>query len=250
MIIYFSGTGNSRYVAESIALQTDDEIINAAEYIKSGKRADFKSDKPYVFVCPTYAWRIPKIFSDFILSCSFCGNENGYFVMTCGDDIGNASAYLEKLSEKIHLHYRGVARVLMPENYIAMFPVTGAEEAVKIISTADKFIPTVSKLISSDKDFPHEKDGIFAKLKSSAMNPFFYKFINSKGFKVSDKCVGCGKCEELCPLNNVKLKDGKPVYGENCTHCMACISACPTEAIEYKKTSVGQPRYYNTKSPK
>jgi len=250
MIIYFSGTGNSRYVAESIALQINDTVINATEYIKSGKRADFNSDSPYIFVSPTYAWRIPKIFSDFIISCSFKGNENGYFVMTCGDDIGDAASYLKKLSEAVHLRFRGVTKVLMPENYIAMFPVTGEEEAKQIISTADKYIPTLTTLIQCGKDLPIEKDGFFAVLKSRAMNPFFYKFINSKGFRVTDKCIGCGKCEELCPLNNVKLADGKPVYGENCTHCMACISACPTEAIEYKKISVGKHRYYNTESPK
>ncbi len=250
MIIYFSGTGNSRYVAESIAMQINDKLIDAGEYIKSGKKAEFESDTPYVFVSPTYAWRIPNIFYDFIENSSFKGNENGYFVMTCGTDIGAAASYLKKLSEKINMHYRGVAKVLMPENYIAMFPVTEETECKKIISDADKFIPTISNTIKEGKDIPKENFGILAILKSRAMNPYFYKFINSKGFRVSDKCIGCGKCVELCPLNNVKLLDGKPVYGEHCTHCMACISACPTEAIEYKKISVGKPRYYNTLSPK
>lgn len=47
----------------------------------------------------------------------------------------------------------------------------------------------------------------------------------------------------LCPLNNITLEDGKPLWGGNCTHCMACISYCPTEAIEYGRRSVGKPRY-------
>ena len=38
-------------------------------------------------------------------------------------------------------------------------------------------------------------------------------------------------------------KDGKPVWGNDCTHCMACICKCPTEAIEYGKVSIGQNRY-------
>ena len=45
-------------------------------------------------------------------------------------------------------------------------------------------------------------------------------------------------------MNNVTLKDGKPSWGKNCTHCMACICYCPKEAIEYGKKSVGQPRYH------
>ena len=31
--------------------------------------------------------------------------------------------------------------------------------------------------------------------------------------------------------------------GNQCTHCMACICRCPSEAIEYGKHSIGKPRY-------
>ena len=49
---------------------------------------------------------------------------------------------------------------------------------------------------------------------------------------------------EKCPLNNIRLENGKPVWGKNCTHCMACICYCPKEAIEYGKKSKGKPRYH------
>jgi len=48
---------------------------------------------------------------------------------------------------------------------------------------------------------------------------------------------------EACPLNNIRLNDSKPVWSKNCTHCMACICGCPSEAIEYGKRSRGKPRY-------
>ena len=56
--------------------------------------------------------------------------------------------------------------------------------------------------------------------------------------------IGCSKCVELCPLNNIHLENGKPVWGKNCTHCMACICYCPKEAIEYGKKSRNKPRYH------
>ena len=56
-------------------------------------------------------------------------------------------------------------------------------------------------------------------------------------------CTGCGACVRACMLNNVSLTDGRPVWGKNCTHCMACICGCPQKAIEYGKKSVGKPRY-------
>ena len=64
------------------------------------------------------------------------------------------------------------------------------------------------------------------------------------GAKPIRDCIGCGQCVKRCPMNNVALKDGKPSWGKNCTHCMACICYCPKEAIEYGKKSVGQPRYH------
>ena len=80
---------------------------------------------------------------------------------------------------------------------------------------------------------------------SSTVNPIFYPlFVKSNAFTTSSKCVGCGQCVSLCPMNNIALKDGKPSWGKDCTHCMACICYCPAEAIEYGKKSLGKPKYH------
>jgi len=250
MVIYFSGTGNSRYVAESIALRTNDKLVNANEYIKAGKSADFASDSPFVFVSPTYAWRIPRIFSDYIENGTFKGNLTAYFVMTCGSDIGNADKCLKELCAKKRLRYMGVKMVQMPENYVAVFDVTEKAESELLIAQSDITAKSISEIIISGKAIPSENISMMAMMKSRHMNPIFYSLVvNAKGFHVTDNCISCGKCEELCPLNNIKIHEGKLVYGKNCTHCMACICACPTEAIEYKKRTIGKARYYNTRSP-
>ena len=69
-------------------------------------------------------------------------------------------------------------------------------------------------------------------------------FVKAEAFRATDACIGCGRCVELCPLNNIQLENSKPVWGKNCTHCMACICYCPKEAIEYGKKSKGKPRYH------
>ena len=60
-----------------------------------------------------------------------------------------------------------------------------------------------------------------------------------------EKCTGCGLCAERCPLNNIRLQDKVPQWGNSCTHCMACIDGCPAQAIEYKKATAGKSRNYN-----
>lgn len=78
-----------------------------------------------------------------------------------------------------------------------------------------------------------------------SMSKFYYdKMDNPKGFHVIDKCISCGKCVRLCPLNNIELISRKPKWESNCTHCMACIGGCQTRSIEFKNKTQGKPRYY------
>ena len=65
-------------------------------------------------------------------------------------------------------------------------------------------------------------------------NPVWCKYkLTAKDFYAEASCIGCGKCERLCPLNNVNIVDKKPVWSNQCTHCMACIGNCPVNAIQY-----------------
>ena len=244
MVIYFSGTGNSTFCAEKTAFSLQDELVNAGEYIKKNKEGSFASEKPWVFVCPTYAWRIPHIFADFIRKSTFSGAKDAYFIMTCGDDTGNAGTYNRQLCEDMHLNYMGTLSVVMPENYLAMFSVPGEEESRRIIAEALPVPEKGAAAIMSGKAFADGKATLTAKIKSGIVNTAFYAlFVNAKKFYVKESCISCGNCEALCPTNCITLKEGKPQWGEGCTHCMACICRCPAEAIEYGKKSVGKRRY-------
>ena len=73
-------------------------------------------------------------------------------------------------------------------------------------------------------------------------------FVHAKKFQATNACTSCGKCAVICPLNNIRLTNGTPVWGKNCTHCMACINRCPTQAIEYGNHTKTLPRYTCPKS--
>lgn len=250
MIIYFSGTGNSRYVAEYIAAVVGDETVSLNELMREGPKAEFSSRKPYVFVVPTYAWRMPRVVEQFIQNSRFSGHRSAYFVLTCGGGVGNAAAYAKRLCEEKYLTFMGLKGIVMPENYIAMFKVPGKEEAEKIIAAATPEIESTARIIKERTALPEEKVSIGGKL-SSRITPLFYSLcVSPVGFRVTaDKCTACGNCERVCPLDNIKVIAEKPVWREQCTHCMACISSCPTEAIEYNKKTANKNRYYLTKHP-
>jgi len=47
------------------------------------------------------------------------------------------------------------------------------------------------------------------------------------------KCDGDGVCVDICPMNVYEMVDGKsePVRTDDCIMCMACVNACPNQAI-------------------
>lgn len=100
MILYFTGTGNSEYTARRIQQKTQDTIRNLFPFIRQHKAEPMHSQRPWVIVTPTYAWRIPRIVQEWLLTVELTGNMDIYFVMTCGGSIGNAADYLKRLCKK------------------------------------------------------------------------------------------------------------------------------------------------------
>lgn len=136
----------------------------------------------------------------------------------------------------------GTAQIVMPENYIAMFSAPQADKAREIVAQAEPSIDRAIAAIQAGECFAPTRNKLYDRFMSGPVNPIFYKFcVKADAFTVSDTCIGCGQCAKRCPMNNVTLKNGKPVWGKNCTHCMACICYCPKEAIEYgKRASVSR----------
>ena len=245
MILYFSGTGNSKFVAQRIAVALGDKILNLNDRIKASDTSLVETGERVIIVTPTYAWRIPRVVRDWLLRTEPRGAKRAWFVMTCGSEIGNANKYNRDLCAEKAISCMGTAQIVMPENYIAMFSAPQADEAREIVAKAEPNIDCVIASIQSNQPFAPARNNLYDRFMSGPVNPIFYKFfVKADAFTVSDACIGCGQCAKRCPMNNVTLKDGKPSWGKNCTHCMACICYCPVSAIEYGKKSVGQPRYH------
>ncbi len=244
MVLYFTGTGNSRYIARKIAKATGDGLIDLNERIKNGDTG-FIDNQRLVFVVPTYAWRIPRIVDRWIRDTAFKASAKAWFIMDCGGSIGSAAKYNKRLCRRKGFVYMGTYGITMPENYVAMFSVPDDAEAKAIIAAAEPHISSAIDTIASDQMLPEKRNTLNDAIESDIVNPIFYAFyVKADDFCANEGCIGCGLCARLCPLNNIAVKDGKPTWGRECTHCMACICHCPTEAIEYGTNSQGKPRYH------
>ena len=62
---------------------------------------------------------------------------------------------------------------------------------------------------------------------------FGIKTDEMKGYFITDDCIGCGKCVEVCPQDCIN-KENIPYVIENkhCLHCGNCLTVCPVGAVE------------------
>ena len=226
MVLYFTGTGNSRYAASIISNICGDELVSINSIMRQRiedpyiAKYSFESDKPFVVVCPTHCWNVPKAVQDFLKDSRFIGSTKLYFFLTCGSSTGAASLLAQQLCADIGMTFMGLSSVVMPENYIAMFKTPPYDEALGIIRSSVSKIESCARLINMGKAICDMNQG---KLWLSKINPIFYRlFVKDKAFRTTEDCNECGLCEKICPVVNINIDDrGLPRWKGNCIHCMA-----------------------------
>lgn len=250
MIFYFSGTGNSLYVAKSIK-NNDEEIISIAKELHSNKdiyEYDLKEDENIAFVFPVYAWAPPEMVIDFINNIKLNNYKDNYIcsVITCGEEIGNAMDYFNDKLNTVGLNLSSGFSIVAPNNYIIMGDVDSKEVEEKKLKELENKIKVIKSIITNkEKDIFEVDKGRAPRFTTNIISPLFNNYARStKKFNVNDSCTGCKICEKVCNNKCIKVND-KPVWNEKCSQCLACINCCPTKAIQYGKSTAKKGRYTN-----
>ena len=246
MILYFSATGNTEYIAKEIAKRLDDECVNLLARIKNNVHTPLYSEKPFIICAPVYVCEMPRFMSKYLKQQIFSGCKDVYFIFTSGGYCGISGVLAKSMFRKKKMNYLGHAEFKMPRNYVASdaYAMLTPKEVEERILEARKMIDPVVANIRVGRKLKARHVFLFESIITIPFNPIWSKFkYQTKDFHTTDKCIGCGKCEKLCPLNNITMTDKKPVWGNQCTHCMACICNCPTEAIDYGTITQTKEKY-------
>jgi len=236
MVIYFSATGNTEFIAKELAKRLDDECVNLLDRVKTQNHAPLHSEKPFIICAPVYVCEMPRFMSKYLKEQTFTGSKDVYCVFTSGGYCGIAGVLAKSIFKKKGMVYHGHAEFTMPRNYVAnnSYPMLEREEIENRILNAYNQLDQVASDIHAGNKLKARHVYLWETIVTVPFNPIWCKYkLTAKDFYVKDNCIGCGKCAKLCPLNNIRLTDKKPIWGDQCTHCMACIGNCPVEAIEY-----------------
>lgn len=246
MIICFSGTGNSLRVARQLSSLLGDSITELrGSVLLSPEQFRTDGSERIIWVFPTHSWGVPPMLLRFMRKTKIVCCDH-YMVTTCGDDIGNCHIMWRKAVTETGGNPVAAFSVTMPNTYVAFpgFDTDSAElEYDKLEKSADR-VRAVAECIRSGKAVDDVTRGAMPWLKTSVIYPWFVRnMINPRKFHLSDSCVGCGTCAGSCPVDNITLKDGRPVWGNTCAMCLACYHSCPGRAIDYGKLTRGKHQY-------
>lgn len=237
MIYYFSGTGNSEWVAKEIASAIGTEAINIIGY----DEAVHKEKEDVVgFVCPTYAWLPAESMLEFMKKHKPDDKAYSFLVSTCVSEAGSACKQIKK---KYGLN--SCYSINMPNNYILSSNVDSDDVIIETVKKAKVQIKNICQDIIERKDAFRVTEGSYAVVKTKIIGPLFNKFARTTDkFYAEDTCIGCGICAKGCPKHTIELKNNKPVWGKECLQCLACIHRCPQHAIQYGDKTKDRGRYY------
>ena len=235
MIVCFSGTGNSRHVAEKLHEILGDEIIN----ISSGRICADISDGRVIWVFPIHGWGMPKAVERAIKTVTLHSAEKcpHYMVCTCGDDTGNNDRQWHTLIESRGGRVGSIFSVRMPNTYVC-FPFMDVDSravAERKLREAAERVDKIAEIIMSGETIVDIRRGAFPGFKSGVIYPSFFRHgMKASKFHFTKSCLACGKCIALCPNKNISAgADGRPQWGDNCAFCLRCYHVCSSHAVAY-----------------
>lgn len=236
MIIYFSATGNNKYVAERVAAVTGDRLVSISECVKTGGYAlTLAENESLGLVTPTYFWGLPSIVADFLKRLEIRPNGKNYVwhVLTFGTVTGAAHSAMAKLLRAKGFALQGRFAVRMVDTWTPTFDLSDAEENRRVTEAAEPQIDAVIEKVQAraEGDFNRHKGFSAA---SGIAQAIYQQKRKTKGFTVSDACISCGLCARQCPVSAIEMRDSRPVWvKETCTTCLGCLHRCPKFAIQY-----------------
>lgn len=246
MIFCFSGTGNTKRVAEELSRRLNERMVMIGGCEKAAYRVG--CGERVIWMFPVHSWGLPPVVRRFIRDVEVeCGEGvRHYMVCTCGDDTGLAHEMWR--SELRKRGWRGVAAhsVTMPNTYVLLpgFDVDAPEvEAAKLAAMPER-VARVAHAIKCASPIDDVLKGKCAWLKTKVIYPLFVRFLMSpKPLHATEACVGCGLCAKVCPMGNITVRNGVPCWAEECSLCLACYHKCGYRAVRYGSRTDSKGQY-------
>jgi len=241
LMFYFSGTGNSKYIAELFSRNMNAECHSIEEKTDFGRL--ISSAETIGFCYPVYGSRVPRIMREF--AGKYIEHLKGKkIIIFCTQWLfsGDGARVFIDIFPKKYFNVIYAEHFFMPNNVNNLFllPLADDKKFIKYLVKSEKKIRLVCNNIRKGKNKRRGFNyfsrflGLFQGLFLPAWEKKALDLV-----RIYDECNLCCLCVNVCPMNNFINQNGKIITKGNCTICYRCINKCPQKAITvFLKTRV------------
>jgi len=260
LLLYFSGTGNTDYVAHYLARRLAHLPLEIELRSIEWQPAEAVTDFDLLAVgFPVYAAESPTFFQEYLHRLPEGEGRGAFVFCTKGAWAGSAvQRNLQRLAASGYLSLGG-GSVLMPgtdglsmigkESWMAR---KALEKDYDHLKDADHLVEQwagVLAELSNRRDIEAAVHSLPSRARMSFLDRVWAALYRASEnwarsrLHADQQCEGCGLCARLCPVTNVEMRDGHPEFGDHCVLCLRCLHACPQEAIQIGRLTSGKFRW-------
>ncbi|MEF8799252.1 MAG: EFR1 family ferrodoxin [Candidatus Bipolaricaulota bacterium] len=260
LILYFSGTGNTKFIAEKISRKLEEgDYTTEASSVETFDPEDVDGYDLLVFGYPVHGYEMPSFLKSYLSDLSLLRSKGVIVYSTIGYNGGNSLRSTAEILETEGFKVVGSEEFRMPGNDGLIISGKESDTVREVLDTDYNSSPVINEKVSNiaqrigelagnkvdeNEVLKPEKKFTYVLL-TPLMKLAFYLFekIFVGKFRADESCVACGLCEEICPADNIELNNGKVAFGDDCYFCLRCINQCPVEAIQISRFTEGKFRF-------
>lgn len=240
-IIYFSGTGNTEYVAELYKKEFEKKghNIHLIDIIRDSKLND---DYDFLILgSPIHCEVFPYFFMNWVNKNISDGKGRKCIIFStqAADKAAGADILAKELIKK---NIKVVVKdfIVMPNNYyVTAFKENSRFEIDSLKKEAEKKVKKHVNIFLDNKIYIKNVSRIrcgFGKFIYNGFNKFTKDWAKKRFSVDYNLCIYCGRCANNCPTNNIIInRNNKEIKFKNaCISCQKCLHLCPKNAFLYK----------------
>lgn len=231
-LIYFSATGTTKKILESIAkgIAVDDvEHVNMTPPEVTQQAIPPFSDELVLVGAPVYGGRLPADAIKRLKQLKASKNLTVLIVLYGNREFEDALLELKNLAIELDFHPIAGGAFIGEHSFSTKdVPIASGRpdqaDIQKAMAFGEKIKEKLTKLQSPEDvtdlvvpgSFPYEAEGA----RKMTVSPV----------TLADKCTVCGTCAEVCPTSAITVGENVATEIEACIRCCACIKNCPEDA--------------------
>jgi len=233
LTIYFSGTGNTTFVAELFSARMGGNCLSIED--DADFAAEFAANDTIAFCYPIYGSRVPLIMRQFAARHAdvLRGKELVILVTQLIFSGDGARAFCD-IFPKGHFNIIYAEHFIMPNNVsnLAILPQTSEKSARRQMRAAESKISRICRNIDNGTT-KRRGFSIFSRF-LGAFQGIPWPAMEAKAMSrinIFKNCTACGLCVNACPMKNLEINDSNLIHKDSCTICYRCVNLCPHRAI-------------------